>query len=374
MRVQRTFCWQNRAAAALVAALLCLAGCGSGAPAASLPAVQSVVPSATGTPLMVATWSSFEFVSVQDTGQIFTYKVSGTEQAAVGSPYQMPCNDPSGMAVASVAGSTVLAVVCFDTGTLVTLTVHGDGTLSALGAVGGLDAPYPGIALAGTDVLVPLFGVSQGSNGGVARVSIASPADPVITGVAQLASPLPGGYANPGALSVAGGYIYVAAGSESGPLSASSTIQVVDETSMRVDGSPMVVDHSPQQVAVSAGVAYVSVYDASELLAVDVSTPAQPRLLAALPLPGCGPLPVAVLGSTAYVGCYAGGTVDAVDISAPARMEVKATAGGIVAPQSFAFTGNTMIAVGSARGGAVYALAVTGGVVGRVQARRASLF
>ena len=57
--------------------------------------------------------------------------------------------------------------------TLLTLTVHADGSLSALGSVGGIPSPYPGIALDGTNVFIPLFGVSNAANGGVAKVSIA---------------------------------------------------------------------------------------------------------------------------------------------------------------------------------------------------------
>src|SRR5260370_37246530 len=64
----------------------------------------------------------------------------------------------------------------------------------------------------GTNVFVPLFGVPLSANGGVAKVNIAFPASPVITGVATLASHSTGGYADPGYLTVAGGYIFVSAG------------------------------------------------------------------------------------------------------------------------------------------------------------------
>jgi hypothetical protein len=98
------------------------------------------------------------------------------------------------------------------------------------------------------------------ANGGVAKVNIASPASPLITGVATLASPSTGGYANPGYLTVAGGYIFVSAGSESDPQSTSSTIQVVNESTMKLVGSPFPVAHSPQQLAVQGTVAYVSTF------------------------------------------------------------------------------------------------------------------
>jgi hypothetical protein len=100
------------------------------------------------------------------------------------------------MVITNIAGSNVMAVVCFDTGFLLTLNVHADGSLSPLGSVGGLATPYPGIALDGTNVFVPLSGVSLSANGGVAKVNIASPTNPMVTAITTLASPFPGGFAN----------------------------------------------------------------------------------------------------------------------------------------------------------------------------------
>jgi hypothetical protein len=148
-------------------------------------------------------------VSVQGTGQIFTYSITSGSQVLIEPVYQAPRSDPSEMVITSIAESNVMAVVCYDTGFLLTLRIHADGSLSLLGLVEGLGTPYPGIALDGTNVFVPLFGVPFSRNGGVAKVNIAFPASPAITDVATLASPSTGGYANPGYLTVAGGYFRI---------------------------------------------------------------------------------------------------------------------------------------------------------------------
>src|SRR5665213_412223 len=225
-----------------------LTGCGSST--VRVQAITNVTPSSTGTPLSVTSLGSFEFVSVQGTGQIFSYNIASGSQVLAAPPYATPCNEPSGMAIANVAGNSIMAVVCYDTGVLLTLTVHGDGSLAALGSVGGIPSPFPGIALDGTNIFIPLFGVSGSANGGVAKVSIASPANPVVTGMIPLASPPSGGYANPGYLTVAAGNIFVAAGSESGPQTDSSSLQVVSEATMTLIGSPLIVAHSPQHLTV----------------------------------------------------------------------------------------------------------------------------
>src|SRR5580700_4899686 len=90
---------------------LALFGCST--PTAFVPhPLTSVTPSATGTPNSVATFGNLEFVSVQGTGQIFTYNLSSGLQVLAGSPYATPCADPSGMVIATIAGRNVLAVVC----------------------------------------------------------------------------------------------------------------------------------------------------------------------------------------------------------------------------------------------------------------------
>ncbi len=192
-------------------------GCGTG-PAASDPirVISQVTPSAAGAPIAVATYNSFEFISFQGTGQIFTYSVSNGEQSLVAS-YSMPCADPSGMGVVSTSSVTALAVVCYDTQSLVTLRIAAAGTLSPLGTMTGLSTPFPGVAMDGKTMFIPLFGVSHLSNGAVAKVDLSNPVVPVLVKTTTLASPASGGFVNPGALTVGAGKVLVAAGSESKP-------------------------------------------------------------------------------------------------------------------------------------------------------------
>jgi hypothetical protein len=345
-----------RSAAGLVVGLATLlSGC-STPPAFSIPTVTSITPSASGIPNSVASFGNYEFVSVQGTGQIFTYNISSGEQvpAAV---YATPCSDPSGMVIATIAGKNVMAVPCYDTNSLLTLTVNADGSLSALGSVGGLTTPFPGLALNGTDVLVPLFG-GNSENGSIAKVSIASPASPTITATVTLASPVSGGIANAEYLAISGGYIYVTAGSESNPLGASSTVQVVNEATMTLVGTPFVVAHSPQQIAVEGTVAYVTIFDAAELESIDISNPASLKPLQGMTLSagnqGCNALSVAVQNNFAYVGCYPQGVVERVNITNPSQMQLAASLSSISFPQRLAIAGNSMLVTSATTGGQVY--------------------
>jgi hypothetical protein len=335
---------------------LLLTGCGSST--RPVQTITSVTPSIAGTPLSVTSLGSFEFVSVQGTGQIFSYNIASGTQVLAAQPYSTPCSEPSGMAIATVAGNNIMAVVCYDTGVLLTLTVHADGSLTALGSVGGIPSPYPGIALDGTNVFVPLFGVSNSTNGGVAKVSIASPANPVITGTATLASPSSGGYANPGYLTAAAGNIFVAAGSESGPQTTSSTIQVVNEATMTLVGSPLVVAHSPQHLTVSGNTAFVTFYDATQLESIDVSHPAALKPLQILSLAAatanCHAIPLMVSGNNAYVGCYDEGGIDRFDVSDPTAMVLMQTTPGISRPQEFNSAQGYILVTDSTQGGYVY--------------------
>jgi len=312
-----------------------------------------------GIPNSVVTFGHYDFVSVQTTGQIFTYNIASGVQVAAVAPYTTPCSDPSGMAVTSIGSSNVMAVVCYDTGSLLTLTVHADGSLTPLGSVSGLASPYPGMVLDGTNLYIPLFGQPGAANGGVARVSIASPANPVITGTVTLASPSPGAYVNPGYLVVSGGYIFVTAGSESAPLAASSTVQVINEAGMALVGTPLVVAHSPQQLAVQGSVIYVTFYDAAQLESIDISTPSSIKPLQQLSLntagTGCNAEPVALSGNTAYVGCNGQGYIEEVDITNPAKMQLSSsTIAGVPNPQRLYVAGQYLLATDAVAGGKVY--------------------
>jgi hypothetical protein len=313
----------------------------------------SVMPSSQGRPNSVASLGYYEFVSVQGTGQIFTYSLTSGSQVLIGPAYRTPCSDPSGMEITNIAGSNVMALICYDTGFLLTLNVHSDGSLSALGQVGGLSTPYPGIALDGTNVLVPLFGATLAANGEVAKVNIASPTNPVITGRVTLASPTPGGFANPGYLTINGGYIFVSAGSESDPVSTSSTVQVVNETTMELVGKPFPVAHSPQQLAVHGTEAYVTLYDAIQLESIDIS-----QIFAMSSGSICHAEPVVVRNTHAYVGCYAEGDIEEVDISNPSDMQLMQNISGIENPQRFNFAGNYLLVTSAMNGGSVYQIEI----------------
>jgi hypothetical protein len=330
------------------------------------PPVTSVVPSpspASGLPHSTLTFGRFVFVSVQGTGQIFTYDLSSGYLVQAVAPYKMSCQDPSGMVIANIAGDHVMAVVCFDSGALVTLRVNSDGSLSPLGIASGLDTPYFGIALDGTDVYVPLFGVSQSANGAVAKVSIATPTVPSITAMTTLASPIPDGYANPGYVAVANGSVFVAAGSESslpgGSKDTSSTIQVVDEATMTLVGAPVVVAHSPQALTVSGNTLFATFYDAQQIESFDVSTPATVQVLQVFPNVGCTSIPMKISGTVAYVGCYAQNTMETVDVTHPAAMTVVKTTSNIVAPEDLTLSGRFVVVASGVGGGNVYSIDTT---------------
>jgi hypothetical protein len=228
--------------------------------------------------------------------------------------------------------------------------------------VGGLALPYPGIALDGTNVLVPLFG-SGSANGAVAKLSIADPAKPVIAGTAPLESPATGEFVNPGYLAVADGHIFVTAGSESLPKDESSTVQVVNEATMTMMGEPLSVPHSPQQIAVHGGVAYVTFFDATELMSIDISNPARLHPLQIVSTEttdgSCHGIPVAVHDNFAYVGCYSEGVIDQFDISDPTHMRLTESIAGVRSPQRLEFAGNDLLVPSAEGGGRVYAIDVS---------------
>jgi hypothetical protein len=322
------------------------------------PLTNSVTPSPTGTPNSVVTLGNFEFVSVQGAGQIFTYNVGVESQTQTGAPYMTPCADPSGMIATNIGGNNVLAVVCYDTGALVTLSIGGNGLLTALGSLTGLTTPYPGIALSGTDVLVPELGQPLVTNGSVVKVSLGNPAMPVITGTVTLASPAPGEFANPGYLAMAGANILVAAGSESAPQATSSTIQVVNEATMTLVGTPFVVAHSPQQIAVQQNVAFVTLYDEEQVESIDISNPASLKMLGTVTQSAagqsCHPEPIVLNGSLAYVGCFVEGEIEEFNILDPTHMQAVGVIAEVPSPQRLAFSGSSLLATSAVSGGQVF--------------------
>jgi len=320
----------------------------------------SVTPSATGTPNSVTVFGNYEYVSVQQAGQIFTYNYSSGSQVQVGKPYATPCNSPNGMAVVPEGSSNIMVVACYDTDSVLTLNIAANGSLSPLGSVAVPGQPFPEIAADGTNVFVPLFGTSV-SNGGVAKVDVSNPAAPVVTGTVTLASPFPGAVANATALTAASGYIYVASGSETTPLNESSSVQVVNESTMQLVGSPLVVPHSPQQIVVSGGVAYVTLFDAAGLESINASSPASLSVLGlvspAMPS-GCSALALALRNTTAYVGCFSQGTVDRINVSVPAMMTETNSISGLGSPQAMAFSSSYLFVLSSVAGGSVFQMYV----------------
>jgi len=347
----------------LLCSVMALTACGVPPSITTQPTLYSytsVTPSTTGTPNSVAILGNFDFVSVQQAGQIITYNFSSGSQVLV-STYTTPCNSPSGMVIVPEGSSNIMAVACYDTDSVLTLNVAANGTLSMLGSVAVPGVPYPGIAADGTNVFIPTFpksGVNIGpSNGGVIKVDVSNPAAPVVAATVALASPLPGADADATALAVSGGYIYVASGSETQPWDNTSSVQVVNESTMQLVGLPLVVPHSPQQIAVSGGVAYMTMYDAAGLESVNVSNPASLSMMGAIypTMPSaCSGLALALRGTTAYMGCYATETVDRINVSAPALMTETNYISSLGSPQSMAFSGSYLFVVSSAVGGSVY--------------------
>lgn len=334
-----------------------LTGCGSaGMIAADPPSnpVTSTIPSATGTPNSVTVFGGYEFVSVQGAGLIATYALNGSTQKPAAS-YATPCMNPSGMVATTIGATNVLAAVCFDAGTVVTLTIAADGSLHSLGVVYGLSEPYPEIVLDGTNLYVPLFG-GGAANGSVAQVSLANPSAPVISRTVTLASPAPGQHVNAVALAASGGYVYVVSGSESQPLSASSSVQVVDESTMALTGGPFIVPHSPQQITVSGGVAYVTLFDELAVEAIDISKPAAIKAIAIASLATCHPIPVSLSNNVAYIGCYAEGAIARLNVANPAQMGTMTAVPGVRSPQGMAISGNTLLVTDASPGGAVYSV------------------
>ena len=141
-------------------------------------------------------------------------------------------------------------------------------------------------------------------------------------------------------------------------MGASSTVQVVDEAAMTLVGNPLTVPHSPQQIAVQGNVAYVTLFDATELESIDISDPTalQPlqEVLLTAGSQSCHPLPVVVQAGVAYVGCFAEGVVARLDIANPSQMTAMPDIGGVSSPQRLALAGNSLVATSGSPGGEVY--------------------
>jgi LVIVD repeat-containing protein len=322
-------------------------------PQSALPST-SVVPNGSGVPNYVTIMWPFEYVSVQGVSKIYIYNIStGTQVAASTPSYTTSCTSPSGMALTNINGVEVMAVVCYDTGALLTLTVNtSTGALTSLGSVSGLTAPYPGLVIDGTNVYVPEFGTTS-VNGSIAQISIATPSSPSITTSVQLAQQGTN-YENPAYITSNAGYIFVEAGSETGGSSPDSSIQVINETTMTLVGTPLGVDHSPQSVAKLGTTLFVSIRDNPEIYSIDISNPASLSVLQKLTVSSCLPLPVAVDARYLYVGCDSTGGIQLYDVSNPSNMQLLNTFTGFTDVQRLAFAGPYLAITDYATGGNVY--------------------
>ncbi len=136
---------------------------------------------------------------------------------------------------------------------------------------------------------------------------------------------------------------------------------------MTLAGAPLAVAHSPQQIAVQGGVAYVTFFDATQLESIDISHPASLQPLQIAAVPDCHAIPVVLNGDTAYIGCYDEGVVEQVDIASPSRMQFIGSITGIPTPQRLLVVNGDLLVPSSATGGAVYlinlgAITLTGSV------------
>ena len=95
---------------------------------------------------------------------------------------------------------------------------------------------------------------------------------------------------------------------------------------MQLVGKPLIVAHSPQQLAVQNNVLYVTLFDAAQLETVDISNPSSLQVLETLPLNSptlsFSANPVVIDGNYAYVGCYAQGVIEVMDVSNPSSIRL----------------------------------------------------
>ncbi|MFC6644715.1 hypothetical protein ACFQBQ_03730 [Granulicella cerasi] len=145
-------------------------------------------------------------------------------------------------------------------------------------------------------------------------------------------------------------------------------MQALDEATLTLQGVPLTVAHSPQKIVLSNNIAYVTLYDAGQIISIDATVLSSLRSLQTFSLPSCAAIPVQVVGTSVFVGCYAQGTILQLDASAPQAMTVKSTFNNIPGPESFAMINGYMIIVGGYTGASVFTMNVGGatGISGRV--------
>src|SRR6185437_5129718 len=131
--------------------------------------------------------------------------------------------------------------------------------------------------------------------------------------------------------------------SETQPLASSSSVQVINESTMALVGTPFIVPHSPQQIVVAGGVAYLTLFDELAVEVIDISNPAAIKGIATASLTNCHPIPLAVSNNVAYIGCYAEGTVARLNVANPAQIATMAVISGVQSTQGMAISGNLLL-------------------------------
>jgi hypothetical protein len=325
-------------AATLLAGIL-FAGCGGGGFAVGLVSLGSVNPSATLTPNSIAVSGVYAYVTVQGTGgAVAVLNISSGATPLLLSTFNTPCASPNGIKIS--AGGNYAYVTCYDTGALYVLSINNANpvvpVLAVAGSVTGLQSPYPGIALSGSELFVPSH------SGDIFRVNVSNPAAPVIDGSIATAAGT-----SPNAVYVANNIVYCACSSEP----SQSYFQTFTATGVMMLLGQVPLAHSPQRLVVSGNYAYVTNFDAMKLDILDVTSAAAPTLLTSVALP-CNALPVAVTASNAYVGCYSTQGIATIDITHPATASVTGYTATTASPlQDLMLSGVNLYAVsGNAAG------------------------
>jgi len=320
-----------------VLTLTLLTGCG-GSTQFGLHSAGSVIPSATLAGNSIAISGNYAYVTLQGTsGAIAVLNIAGNTPTLL-TTFALPCSTPNGI---KISGS-VLYVTCYDNSALYILSVNNAApsapVFAITGSVLGLQNPYPGIALSGTELYVPSHA------GFIFRVNVSNPAAPGIDGSVATALGT-----SPNAVFVSGNVVYCACSSEP----TLSWFQTFNATGTMALLGEIPLAHSPQRLIVNGNYAYVTNFDAMKLDIVDVTNPAAPSVLSSAALP-CFALPIALNGNTVYVGCYQSphgiASIDVTNPAAPAILGYTATTASLDV-QDLLFTGGDLYALSGDAGG-----------------------
>jgi hypothetical protein len=304
-----------------------LSGCGGSTPSV-LHSVGSIVPSATLAGNSIAVSGNYAYLTLQGaSGAIAVLNIAGDTPTLL-TTFALPCSTPNGI---KISGS-VLYVTCYDNSALYILSVNNAvpsaPVFTITGSVLGLQNPFPGIALSGTELYVPSHA------GFIFRVNVSNPSAPGIDGSVATATGT-----SPNAVFVANNIVYCACSSEP----TQSWFQTFNATGTMTLLGQTPLAHSPQRLIVKGNYAYVTNFDAMRLDIVDITNPAAPSILSSVALP-CFALPIALNGNTAYVGCYQSTHGIATNPAAPAILGYLVTTASLDV-QDLLFTGGALYAL-----------------------------